>query len=56
MLTCVFVPSIYIDINECHTLNGGCEQVCTNAVGTYVCSCNIGYTLNTNGYSCDGIL
>ena len=52
--------SIYIcyntDIDECSTKNGNCDQVCTNTVGLFNCSCNDGYSLNTDGETCDGQL
>ena len=42
------------DINECAESNGGCEQNCTNSVGSYSCMCGDGYTLNNDGRQCDG--
>ena len=43
------------DIDECDTNNGGCEQVCTNSVGSFMCSCNSGYIINSDDSSmCDG--
>ena len=45
-----------IDVNECGTNNGGCQQQCTNTVGSYSCSCYTGYTLNSNGKTCTGML
>ena len=33
-----------------------CEQICNNTIGSYTCSCKIGYTLNANTYACDGML
>ena len=45
---------MHIDVNECATNNGGCEQNCQNNVGSYNCTCSTGYTLNSNGYSCTG--
>ncbi|CAH3024316.1 unnamed protein product [Porites evermanni] len=45
-----------VDINEC--ANGSihnCAQQCTNTPGSFVCSCNAGFTLNSNKYSCDDI-
>ena len=38
------------DINECGDLStcGETEQ-CTNTVGSYVCSCTVGYTETVNG-------
>ena len=44
----------YTDINECHTNNGGCEQICNNTVGSFECSCNQGYSLSSDGTNCIG--
>ena len=44
------------DINECLTNNGGCEQVCTNTEGSFVCSCNSGFILNSDNFTCNGKL
>jgi hypothetical protein len=41
------------DINECAF--DPCEQTCTNLVGSYVCGCDSGFTLNENGFICDDI-
>ena len=46
--------SCFADINECATNNGGCAQICNNTAGSYQCSCRMGYTLNSDGHSCDG--
>ena len=35
---------VEIDIDECASDNGGCEQNCHNNNGSYTCSCNTGYT------------
>ena len=43
----------FVDINECSTNNGGCEHVCTNTQGSFSCSCNSGFTLSTDGKSCE---
>ena len=42
------------DIDECSTSNGGCDQVCTNTVGSFNCSCADGFSLNTDRATCDG--
>ena len=34
------------DIDECLVNNGGCEQVCTNAIGSYSCSCRDGFKVD----------
>ncbi|KAM9996594.1 hypothetical protein ACTFIZ_001538 [Dictyostelium cf. discoideum] len=42
------------DIDEClDGNNGGCQQNCTNSIGSFECSCDPGY--NLNGFSCDDI-
>ena len=43
-----------IDINECSTNNGGCEQRCNNRVGSYSCGCNAGYSLDSDQRGCSG--
>ena len=45
---------VCIDINECNTNNGGCNQVCTNTIGSFECSCNTGYELSANPLICVG--
>lgn len=47
--------SIYTDTNECGSSNGGCDQVCTNTVGSYYCQCDKGYSLNADIHTCDGM-
>ena len=42
------------DVDECSTNNGGCDHVCTNTVGSFNCSCNDSFSLNTDGATCDG--
>ena len=48
--------SVYFsaDVNECADDNGGCEQMCHNILGSYECTCEMGYELNEDGRSCDG--
>ncbi len=49
--------SLYLylsDIDECVMGIDTCEQNCHNNIGSYTCSCDAGYTLNTNGRLCDG--
>ena len=43
-----------LDIDECLTNNGGCRHNCQNSEGSFTCSCNYGYQLNSDGYSCEG--
>ena len=51
---CEFL-NLSIDINECTMRTDNCEQNCTNTVGSYNCSCNAGFSLNSNGRNCTGI-
>ena len=52
-MTCIHIePS---DINECVLGTSDCTQLCNNTVGSYVCSCNTGYTLDpNNNHACYG--
>ena len=46
---------ICVDVDECTTNNGGCDQNCHNTVGSYYCTCNIGYLLDDDEHGCSGI-
>jgi len=50
------VPIDDIDINECETRNGDCEQECVNTGGSYGCSCRAGYFLAMDNMTCSGKL
>ena len=43
------------DIKECDTANGGCAYTCTNTIGSYYCTCNNGYTLQSDKHTCKGM-
>ena len=43
-----------IDIDECEGVND-CQQLCENTVGSYVCSCNEGFTLAEDSRNCTGM-
>ena len=43
-----------LDINECLSSNGGCHHNCHDSDGSYLCSCNNGYQLNSDGHTCEG--
>jgi len=36
-------------------MNGGCEQMCTNTIGSFYCNCSEGYLLEGNGLNCSDI-
>ena len=46
--------SFVTDNNECLSNNGGCEYSCHNTIGSYYCSCNTGYVINSDNHHCDG--
>lgn len=37
-------------------LDAPCNQICSNTEGSYVCTCNNGYSLDSDGYTCSGKL
>ena len=50
----VYFPSI--DINECEEGLDGCDQMCTNTNGSFVCSCRPEFVLQSDQRTCNGIL
>ncbi|XP_066264280.1 uncharacterized protein [Branchiostoma lanceolatum] len=44
------------EIDECEIYNGGCAQICANTIGSFQCSCEDGFSLNSDGFTCDAIL
>ena len=52
VITYLHAISSKLDINECATSNGGCNQHCTNTPGSFQCSCNNGFSLSSNGRTC----
>ena len=44
---------LLVDINECDTGTSGCEQICTNQVPFFSCSCTSGYRLYNEKF-CSG--
>jgi len=43
----------FTDIDECAT-PGTCVQNCEDTIGSYTCSCDAGYFLNTDKRTCGG--
>ena len=41
-----------VDTNECLTNNGGCEQLCSNTPGSFICLCASGFRITADGLSC----
>ena len=50
----VDVVIIFLDVDECSLSNSMCEQQCRNSIGSFQCICVAGYTLASDGSSCDG--
>ena len=46
--------SFFSDINECSTNPCPANSRCQNTVGSYTCTCNFGYQLNTETKQCEG--
>ena len=44
------------DVDECTNNNGGCEHLCRNTIGSFLCDCGAGYQLDRNGLNCNGKL
>ncbi|XP_047481962.1 tolloid-like protein 2 [Penaeus chinensis] len=47
-----FAAVFFTDKDECATDNGGCQHICKNTIGSYVCSCLNGFTLHENRHDC----
>ena len=41
-----------LDINECSEGISGCNQICSNTLGSYTCACQNGYQLDTDNHTC----
>lgn len=39
-------------MDECKSNNHGCEHHCINKIGGYECECDIGYSLRSDGKTC----
>ena len=54
-----FIVSIVysiLDINECDTNNGGCNDICINTQGSYHCICSDGHLRDGVTNKCFGKL
>ncbi|CAH2008152.1 unnamed protein product [Acanthoscelides obtectus] len=49
-----FSASIMKEYDECSKIDHGCEQQCINTLGSYTCTCRIGYELHSDGKHCEG--
>ena len=44
----------HTDIDECAEETSQCSQECSNTIGSFICSCVDGYTLDIDGRKCNG--
>ena len=42
------------DSDECAVNNGDCQHNCINTPSSFMCSCDEGYALASDGMSCNG--
>ena len=42
------------DVNECSDGTHTCQQRCNNTHGAFQCSCDSGFVLRNDGFSCRG--
>ena len=49
-----FLIVFLADIDECALNISGCNQKCTNTIGSYFCFCYSGYKLNKDNETCIG--
>ena len=55
-ISSVFLVIINTDVNECDTPSlNNCGQVCENNNGSFTCSCDDGFTLESDNKTCSGI-
>ena len=50
----IAVYFILLDIDECAEYTDSCSDVCVNTKGSYKCQCSVGYTLGSDGTTCNG--
>lgn len=44
----------FSDINECKVSNHSCSHACNNTMGSFVCTCPLGYQLIHDDHTCSG--
>uniref|UniRef100_A0A7I5EAH1 Metalloendopeptidase n=1 Tax=Haemonchus contortus TaxID=6289 RepID=A0A7I5EAH1_HAECO len=47
-----FSAHFIADLDECQEDNAGCEHICQNRLGSYLCLCHAGYVLAEDGHNC----
>jgi len=49
-----FCDLFFSDVDECKSGTAQCTQICTKTSDSYECSCNEGYKLDEDGFTCGG--
>lgn len=52
--TVSYLLLLVIDVDECNLTESPCSQDCSNTDGSFVCSCAVEYTLDSDGRACIG--
>ena len=52
----LYMHTDIIDIDECRENLDGCDHMCSNRPGSYICSCRTGYRLAMDNHTCNGKL
>ena len=52
----VINATIISDHDECATNVHLCDQMCHNSYSSYYCTCDLGYLVDTDGRTCNGII
>ena len=50
---------IFLDVDECTAGTTSCDTTnegCSNTIGSFTCTCNSGYELNVDGFTCNGTI
>ena len=50
-----YIHSLLPEIHECNEGLDNCAQICTNTIGSFTCGCTGGYTLDDDGFTCNGM-
>ncbi|KAG5891255.1 hypothetical protein JTB14_019663 [Gonioctena quinquepunctata] len=48
-----FSATIVKEYDECSRMEHGCQQQCVNTLGSFVCACEIGFELHSDGKNCE---
>ena len=49
-----FLCFFFSEIDECSEGISSCNMQCVNTIGSYYCSCFLGFQLMSDNYTCEG--